>query len=57
MTQKPAGKKIVATNKRARHEYELLEFFEAGLVLTGTEIKSVRQPGEPYPQLCAAARR
>lgn len=48
MTQKPAGKKIVATNKRARHEYELLEFFEAGLVLTGTEIKSVRQPGEPY---------
>ena len=42
MTQKPAGKKIVATNKRARHEYELLEFFEAGLVLTGTEIKSVR---------------
>lgn len=42
MTQKSTGKKIVAKNKRARHEYELLEFFEAGLVLTGTEIKSVR---------------
>ncbi|WP_420644200.1 SsrA-binding protein SmpB [Candidatus Leptofilum sp.] len=42
MTQKSAGKKIIATNKRARFEYELLEFFEAGLVLTGTEIKSVR---------------
>ncbi|WP_420627811.1 SsrA-binding protein SmpB [Candidatus Leptofilum sp.] len=42
MTQKAAGKKIIATNKRARFEYELLEFFEAGLVLTGTEIKSVR---------------
>jgi SsrA-binding protein len=42
MIQKPAGKKIIAKNKRARHEYELLELFEAGLVLTGTEIKSVR---------------
>ena len=29
-------------NRRARHDYELLEFYEAGLVLTGTEIKSVR---------------
>ena len=37
-----AGKKIIARNKRARHEYHLLEFYEAGLVLTGTEIKSVR---------------
>ena len=36
------GIKIVAQNRRARHDYELLERFEAGLVLTGTEIKSVR---------------
>jgi SsrA-binding protein len=36
------GIKVVATNRRARHDYELLERFEAGLVLTGTEIKSVR---------------
>lgn len=36
------GIKIVATNRRARHDYHLLEFFEAGLVLTGTEIKSIR---------------
>ena len=42
MKQKESGKKIVAKNKKVRHEYELLEFFEAGLVLTGTEIKSVR---------------
>lgn len=42
MAQKTSGKKIIAKNRRARHEYELLEFFEAGLVLTGTEIKSVR---------------
>lgn len=36
------GIKIVANNKRAKFEYQLLETFEAGLVLTGTEIKSVR---------------
>lgn len=42
MKQRESGKKIIAKNRRARHEYELLEFFEAGLVLTGTEIKSVR---------------
>ncbi len=36
------GIKVVATNRRARHDYELLERFEAGIVLTGTEIKSVR---------------
>jgi len=35
-------RKIVAVNRRARHEYEIEDTFEAGLVLTGTEIKSVR---------------
>lgn len=34
--------KIMALNKRASYEYELLESFEAGIVLTGDEIKSVR---------------
>jgi len=34
--------KTVATNRKARFEYQLLETFEAGLVLKGTEIKSVR---------------
>ena len=34
--------KIVAENKRARFEYELLDTYEAGIVLTGDEIKSVR---------------
>ena len=34
--------KIMAENKRARFEYELLETYEAGIVLTGDEIKSVR---------------
>ncbi|MFZ0545656.1 MAG: SsrA-binding protein SmpB [Candidatus Promineifilaceae bacterium] len=40
--KKGDGIKIVAKNRRARHDYELLEFFEAGVVLTGSEIKSVR---------------
>ena len=34
--------KIVAENRRARFEYEILETFEAGIVLTGDEIKSIR---------------
>ena len=34
--------KLMAENKRARFEYELLETYEAGIVLTGDEIKSVR---------------
>ena len=36
------GISVVANNRRARHDYELLELFEAGIVLTGTEIKSIR---------------
>src|SRR4029078_5539770 len=34
---------LIADNRRARHDYELLERVEAGLVLTGTEVKSLRQ--------------
>src|SRR5690554_498059 len=33
---------VVARNRRARHEYEVLEKYEAGIVLTGTEVKSLR---------------
>jgi SsrA-binding protein len=36
------GVKVVARNRRARHEYEIIETVEAGLVLTGTEVKSLR---------------
>src|SRR2546430_5512008 len=35
--------KVVATNRKARHEFEVLETFEAGLVLRGTEVKSLRE--------------
>ena len=37
------GERAVATNRRARHDYHILESYEAGIVLTGTEVKSVRQ--------------
>lgn len=36
------NKKLVANNKKARHDYFIEEVYEAGIVLTGTEIKSVR---------------
>ncbi len=36
------GTKLIADNRRARFDYELLERLEAGLVLTGTEVKSLR---------------
>ncbi len=36
------GIKIIATNKKAYHDYFIEEAFEAGLVLTGTEVKSIR---------------
>lgn len=39
---RPSGIKTVAVNKKARHLYELLENFEAGLALIGPEVKSVR---------------
>ncbi|HHV94192.1 MAG TPA: SsrA-binding protein SmpB [Firmicutes bacterium] len=35
--------KVVAENRRARHDYHIEETFEAGMVLTGTEVKSLRQ--------------
>ncbi len=37
------GEKLIADNRRARHDYHLLERVEAGLALTGTEVKSLRE--------------
>lgn len=37
------SEKVVATNRKARHEYFVLESFEAGIALTGTEVKSLRR--------------
>jgi SsrA-binding protein len=36
------GRKLVASNKKARHDYAILETYEAGIVLSGTEVKSLR---------------
>jgi len=41
--QDGGARKIVATNRKARHEYEILDTWEAGLVLRGPEVKSLRE--------------
>ena len=52
---RPTGEKLIADNRRARHDYHLLDRFEAGLQLTGTEVKSLRDGrvtlGQAYADL------
>lgn len=43
MDKKSDGRRIVADNRRARHDYFIEDVVEAGLVLTGTEVKSLRE--------------
>ena len=43
--KKQEERKSIAVNRKARHEYQVLENFEAGIVLTGTEVKSCREAG------------
>ena len=38
----PKGTKVVASNRRARHDYDVLDTFECGIALTGSEVKSIR---------------
>lgn len=40
---KEQGRKVVATNRKARHDYLIEDTYEAGIVLSGTEVKSLRQ--------------
>ncbi len=40
---RPQGRIMIAQNRKARHDYHIGDRFEAGLVLTGTEVKSLRQ--------------
>ncbi|MEM7715699.1 MAG: SsrA-binding protein SmpB [Cyanobacteria bacterium P01_A01_bin.68] len=40
--KKPSGYKVIADNRQARYLYEILETYEAGIQLTGTEVKSIR---------------
>ncbi|MGC4892652.1 SsrA-binding protein SmpB [Micromonospora sp. DT31] len=37
-----SGRKLIASNKKARHDYDILKTYEAGIVLAGTEVKSLR---------------
>ena len=48
--------KLIAENRKARHEYELLERYEAGIALTGTEVKSLRDGGATLQQAYADVR-
>lgn len=41
--QDESGEQLVTTNRKARHDYTILDTYEAGLVLKGTEVKSLRQ--------------
>ncbi|HZZ95588.1 MAG TPA: SsrA-binding protein SmpB [Jatrophihabitantaceae bacterium] len=42
-SNRQTDRKIIAQNKKARHDYSILDVYEAGLVLKGTEVKSLRQ--------------
>jgi SsrA-binding protein len=41
-SNRPGGRQIIASNRKARHDYSILDTFEAGIALTGTEVKSLR---------------
>lgn len=41
--RKETGRKLIASNKKARHDYAILRTYEAGIVLAGTEVKSLRE--------------
>src|ERR687887_1525641 len=40
---KERGQKVIVSNRKARHDYSILDTYEAGLVLVGTEVKSLRE--------------
>ncbi len=52
----PTGEKTIAENRKARHEYQLLDRYEAGIVLTGTEVKSLREGRATLAQAYADVR-
>ena len=41
-SNRPGGRQIIASNRKARHDYTILDTIEAGIALTGTEVKSLR---------------
>src|SRR5438067_7934282 len=53
---KPVGEKLIVDNRRARHDYHLLDRVEAGLVLTGTEVNALRDGKATLQQAYADVR-
>ena len=53
---RPRGEKLIVDNRRARHDYHLLDRFEAGLVLAGTEVKALRDRKATLQQAYAEVR-
>jgi SsrA-binding protein len=49
-----ATDKVIATNRKAYHDYEILETYEAGIVLRGTEVKSLRESQVNFKDCYAA---
>ncbi|MDN5755539.1 MAG: SsrA-binding protein SmpB [Arthrobacter sp.] len=43
MPKDTTERKVIATNRKARHDFQILDTYEAGMVLSGTEVKSLRQ--------------
>jgi SsrA-binding protein len=43
MTRREEGRRLIASNKKARHDYTILQTYETGIVLVGTEVKSLRE--------------
>jgi SsrA-binding protein len=54
-SEKSDGRKVIATNRKARHDYHIIETFEAGIELRGSEVKSLRaakaQMGDAYASI------
>ena len=56
MSSKPTGTKLIADNRRARHDYHLSDRVEAGVVLAGTEVKALREGKATLQQAYAEVR-
>ncbi len=54
---KEEGGQVVSTNRKARHDYTVLDTVEAGIVLTGTEVKSIRQGNANLTESYAVVRK
>ena len=55
-TKEPSGTKLIAQNRKARHDYVIEDTVEAGIVLTGTEVKSCREARVNLTDAYAAAK-